>query len=110
MTTTLDPTPTRLQAVGPREPSGDRRRTPRYPLNLPVQIASDTGRLRDFSASGVLIETDRSYAPGSPISFSVVLGRVSAGPALTLRGEGRVIRTDIRGSRRGVAVEVTSYR
>jgi hypothetical protein len=104
MTPTLDPTSTR------RRPPGDRRRAARYSLALPVEIAGGRGQLRDFSASGVFVETDRAYAPGSPIAFSVVLGRLSAGAPLTLRGEGRVIRAEGGGARRGVAVEVASYR
>ncbi len=89
--------------------SGDRRRALRYSLELPVEIGHAQGCVRDFSASGVFVETDRPFAPGSPITFSLVLGRLSSGIALTLSGEGRVIRTERRRGKHGMAVEITSW-
>ena len=88
----------------------EQRRTLRYPLELPVEVAGSTGRTRDFSASGVFFETDRALRPGAPIRFSLVIGRVSPGRPLRLDCEGRVVRTEPRDGRLGVAVAVTRCR
>jgi len=89
---------------------GEQRRTLRYPLELPVEVAGAPGRTRDFSASGVFFETDRALTPGAPIRFSLVIGRVSPGRPLRLDCEGRVVRTEPRDGRLGVAVAVTRCR
>ena len=89
---------------------GEQRRTLRYSLELPVGVAGATGRTRDFSASGVFFETDRALTPGAPIRFSLVIGRVSPGRPLRLDCEGRVVRTEPRDGRLGVAVAVTRCR
>jgi len=89
---------------------GEQRRTLRYSLELPVEVAGATGRTRDFSASGVFFETDRALRPGAPIRFSLVIGRVSSGLPLRLNCEGRIVRTEPRDGRLGVAVAVTRCR
>jgi len=89
---------------------GEQRRTLRYSLELPVEVAGATGRTRDFSASGVFFETDRALRPGAPIRFSLVIGRVSPGLPLRLNCEGRIVRTEPRDGRLGVAVAVTRCR
>ncbi|HEV8457103.1 MAG TPA: PilZ domain-containing protein [Methylomirabilota bacterium] len=78
--------------------NGERRR--RAAAGAPVSAgASDRSgrrhgtRTRDFSSSGVFFETDRALAPGAPIEFSLVLGRVSPGLPLRLDCEGRIVQT-----------------
>lgn len=63
---------------------GEQRRALRYPLELPIEVEGAMGRTRDFSSSGVFFETGRTLAPGAPIEFSLVLGRVSPGLPLRL--------------------------
>ena len=75
-----------------------------------MEVAGATGRTRDFSASGVFFETDRALRPGAPIRFSLVIGRVSPGLPLRLNCEGRIVRTEPRDGRLGVAVAVTRCR
>lgn len=96
--------------AAPGATRGDRRRALRYRLSLPAALGGRAGRLRDYSASGFFVETEASYAPGAPIAFSLVLGRLRGGAPLVLRGEGRVIRTERRGGRAGLAAEVITYR
>ena len=98
------------------DPGGtERRGALRYPLPLPVELEAGGGsgdrwgRLRDYSASGVFLETDQLYAPGAPISFCVTLGRLSTGGPLTLCARGRVTRIERRNGRSGVALAITSY-
>lgn len=69
-----------------------------------------TGRTRDFSSSRVFFETDRALAPGAPIEFSLVLGRVSPGLQLRLDCEGRIVRTVPRADQLAVAVAITRCR
>jgi hypothetical protein len=89
---------------------GEQRRALRYPLDLPIEVEGATGRTRDFSSSGVFFETDRALAPGAPIEFSLVLGRVSPGLPLRLDCEGRIVRTVPRAGKLGVAVAITRCR
>lgn len=89
---------------------GEQRRALRYPLELPIEVEGAMGRTRDFSSSGVFFETGRTLAPGAPIEFSLVLGRVSPGLPLRLDCEGRIVRTVPRAGQRGVAVAITGCR
>ena len=90
--------------------NGEQRRALRYPLEPPIEVEGAMGRTRDFSSSGVFFETDRALAPGAPIEFSLVLGRVSPGLQLRLDCEGRIVRTVPRGDQLGVAVAITRCR
>lgn len=96
----------RIPAGGDR---GDRRRALRYSLELPVEVANARGRLHDFSACGLALETDQPFALGSRIAFSLTLGRLSSGTPLTLAGWGRVVRTERWNGKHRVAVEISSW-
>jgi hypothetical protein len=43
----------------------EKPRAPRYKSKVPVEFESGKGFTRDFSASGIYIEVDRFFLPGS---------------------------------------------
>ncbi len=88
----------------------EQRRALRYPLELPIKMEGAEGRTRDFSASGVFFETDRSFTPGALVEFSLVLGRVSPSVPLRLDCGGRVVRSEPRNGQVGVAVAISRCR
>lgn len=84
-----------------------RRKAPRLEIRLPVELEHGRGWTRDVSASGVYFETTMPFAPGAPISFSLVMTHAS--PAvLRLQCEGQVVRVDRDKGRIGVAAAIKS--
>jgi hypothetical protein len=88
-----------LETIG-----GDRRAERRYDLELAVRwtvryrrraLESGTGRTRDLSAHGMMIETGRALQPGSQIEVVVSWPALLHGVCpLSLVAAGRVVRSD----------------
>ncbi len=93
--------------VEPEEPT-DRRTAPRLEIGLPAELNHGMGWTRDVSASGVYFETDGSFAPGTPLTLTLVL--TYAHSPLRLRCEGQIARVEQRDGKIGVAVALTSSR
>lgn len=90
--------------------SPDRRRAPRLPVDLTVELDEATGRTRDVSASGVYFQTRQALAPGTAITFTLMLedaaiflAEPTAPSAFRLECEGRIVRVEEREGTLGVA-------
>ena len=90
-----------------KEPEG--RREPRHRGKLPVELESGKGVTRDFSGSGVFFETDRSFTPGQPIEFTLVLEHIDPERPVRLRCKGEIVRVEESGEKIGVAAAINSY-
>ena len=79
----------------------ERRRAARYRFVAHVRLEDGSmGQTVDMSTCGLFFETDRSYAVGETIRFSVILDES------TVQCQGRVVRVDQREGRFGIAVEL----
>src|SRR5437867_13259549 len=87
----------------------ERRRVPRYPLSLAVEMEQGQGVTRDISPAGVYFETDQPHASGAPIRFTLVLEHTGPAP-LRLACVGEVVRVEPRGAAFGVAAAIISHR
>jgi len=87
----------------------EQRQEPRHPGKLPVQLESGVGVTRDFSSSGVFFETDRSFTPGQPIEFTLVLEHIDPQRPVRLKCRGEIIRVEESGQKIGVAAAINSY-
>jgi len=90
----------------------ERRRAPRLPITIPVELEGGAGVTRNVSISGVFFETDRYLVLGEQVRLTLVLGRLSPDDPVRLQCDGRVVRVERREMqvRLGVAVAVESYR
>ncbi len=90
----------------------ERRRAPRLPIAIPVELEGGTGLTRDVSISGVFFETDRYLVLGEQVRLTLILGRLSPEDPVRLQCDGRVVRVERREMqvRLGVAVAIESYR
>jgi len=87
----------------------ERRRVPRYPASLVVEMEQGNGVTRDIGASGVYFETQHRPADGALIRFTLVLEHTDPAP-LRLGCVGEVVRVEPRGAAFGVAAHITSHR
>ncbi|MBU3931978.1 MAG: PilZ domain-containing protein [Proteobacteria bacterium] len=87
----------------------DQRREPRHIGKLPVELESGKGITRDFSGSGVFFETDRSFSPGQPIEFILVLEHIEPERPVRLKCRGEILRVEENGQRIGVAASINLY-
>lgn len=83
----------------------DQRGEERVPAALTVKVDHATGVTRDISVSGICFETDADYTAGNEISFMVELE--SPIGKMILKCQGRIVRTEARGDKTGVAVKIT---
>jgi len=97
--------------------SPDRRRAPRLPIDLAVELEEATGRTRDMSASGVYFQTRQALAPGVAITFTLMLedaaiflGQAAPPSRFRLECEGRIVRVDPGEGGVGVAAALTACR
>jgi hypothetical protein len=90
------------------EAPGERRRMPRYPVSLVIEMELGKGTTRDISASGVYFETAELLAAGAPIRFTLVLEHADPSP-LRVGYAGQVMRVEPRGTAFGVAAAITSH-
>jgi hypothetical protein len=86
----------------------ERRRVPRYPANLVVEMAQGNGVTRDIGASGVYFETQARPVDGASIRFTLILEHTDPAP-LRLGCVGEVVRVEPRGDMFGVAAHITSH-
>jgi hypothetical protein len=86
----------------------ERRRVPRYPANLVVELEEGTGVTRDISAAGVYFETRQKPASDAPLRFTLILEHAEPGP-VRLGCEADVVRIEPRGDAFGVAAAITSH-
>ena len=87
----------------------DRRQALRYPIPLRVELERGNGITWDISTSGVLFETDQVFLAGAPIRLTLFLNSTQSGIPTCLHCQGRVVRTEKRGEKTGLAVAFTSY-
>ena len=74
-----------------------------------LRVRLDDGSVvtsRDISAVGIFLETGRVPAGREPVRLTVDLGEWDAGGGFRIHGEGRLVRVDTSGSRRGIALDV----
>ena len=89
----------------------------RFPVSLPIRLEGDeaTGQIgttHDMSSAGVYLVLDKSLEPGSVIKFEMTVPAdvIGAQHNMTVRCEGRVVRSDPKGPREnGVACVIDSY-
>jgi len=78
----------------------------RISATRPVILDRGAGVTRDVSASGVFIETDEDYAPGSEISFAILLDTPAGKMMLVCQGQ--IVRVERRDGKVGVAVKIVA--
>ncbi len=90
----------------------------RFPVNLPIRMegsestSDPVGSTDNISAAGVYLVLDRSMDPGSTIKFEMTIpaDAIGAPQDMTVRCQGRVLRSDPRGPRQnGVACVIDQY-
>ena len=85
------------------ERKNDKRKGERVRAMLPLAVEGLPTTARDVSASGVFIETDASYALGSPVNLALDLD--SPWGRIVIHSEGKIVRVEHREDRIGVAVQ-----
>ena len=88
----------------------EKRRAHRIAVPLTVELESASGVTRDVSALGVFFEMDRSFLPGAPITFSLLLEHGALDGPLRLHCQGQVVRVERRRAKTGVAVSIAAVR
>jgi hypothetical protein len=86
----------------------ERRRVPRYPASLVVEMEEGRGVTRDIGASGVYFETAERPASGATIRFTLILEHTDPAP-LRLGCVGEVVRVEPRGDAVGGAAHITAH-
>lgn len=87
----------------------ERRSEPRETLSLPVSVGpSESGVIRDISASGLFVETDFGSAPGDLLDLEFALD--SANVQFKFLAQASVLRTERRHEKCGVAVKLLNTR
>lgn len=94
-----------LQELLSQDQQKQKRCEERISTELPVYLGGITGTTRDVSASGILFETDASYALGNTVQFAVEMS-TSTGK-MVLRCQGEVVRIVPQGRKVGVAVKIS---
>jgi hypothetical protein len=84
----------------------DQRGAARFDTTLPVYIAGAAGSTQNISAHGVYFETDVAPPLGSLVNFSLEF--TLHGARQRLLCEGKVVRTERRGGRFGVAARLVA--
>ena len=89
----------------------ERRRAPRYPIRLPIQVTlldhreqQMKGETCDMSSLGVLFKSQEPLAVGSSVEYIISLG---THPPVQLRCSGKVVRSGISPSRIPVYLAAT---
>jgi hypothetical protein len=94
-----------MDRIGP-----DRRRAPRFRLELLVEWDRGTGITRDVSAGGVFFVTEQLFSPGDPLECALVLAHLDPDHPIRLHCRGQVVRVEPVDGKTGVAVAITAYR
>ncbi|MFN0166917.1 MAG: PilZ domain-containing protein [Bryobacteraceae bacterium] len=89
----------------------ERRRAPRYPVCLPIQVTlldhrgqQMKGETCDMSSLGVLFKSQEPVAVGSSVEYTINLG---THPPVQLRCRGKVVRSGVSPSRIPVFLAAT---
>jgi hypothetical protein len=86
----------------------EKRRVPRHLGALPVELEGGKSLTRDFSTSGIFFETDRSFSPGQPIEFTIVLEYADPAGPIQMKCRGEIVRVEESGHKIGVAATMDS--
>lgn len=89
--------------------TSEQRQAQRYKVKMPVDFEAGKGITRDFSASGIFFETDKSFLVGQNIEFSILMDHIDSAGPVQVKCLGKVVRVEKSGKKRGVAVAITSY-
>ncbi len=87
----------------------------RFPVALPIRLEGKTepvGTTDNISAAGAYLVLDRSFEPGSTVSFEMTIPAdvIGAPQDMKVRCQGRVVRSDPRGpDQNGVACVIDNY-
>jgi hypothetical protein len=88
----------------------DRRRAPRFRVELLVELAHETGITRDISDGGVFFVTQGLFSPGDPIELTLIFEHLDPDHPVRLQCLGQVVRVEQEDGKTGVAVAITAYR
>ena len=72
----------------------ERRQATRFKGKLRVELKNETDITRDFSASGIFFETDRSFSTGESVEFVLGLEHMNVEHFLSLKCRGEVVRVE----------------
>jgi hypothetical protein len=103
-------TPCRAGCSASQEVGPDRRRAPRFRLELLVEWDHGTGITRDISVGGVFFVTQQVFSPGDPIECTLVFEYLDPDHPVRLHCRGQVVRVEPDDGNTGVAVAITAYR
>lgn len=87
----------------------EKRTASRHQGKLPVKLKGVQGITRDFSGSGIFFETDRSFSPGQPIEFTIMLEYADPEGPVQVKCRGEIVRVEESGQKIGVATTIDSY-
>jgi hypothetical protein len=90
------------------KPNNENRRALRHKAGVPVEFESGKGVTRDFSASGIYFEADRSFSPGQSIEFTLILEHVDYAGPVRVKCRGEIVRVEQNGGKIGVATTINS--
>jgi hypothetical protein len=82
----------------------EKRQAQRYPLAVDMELQNGRGITHDVSTSGIFVEADSPFSPGSRIRFSLLFEQTLPTP-LRLDCEGKVIRVEPRNEKLGIAAD-----
>jgi hypothetical protein len=85
------------------------RVSPRFRIDLPVELEQGTGTTRDLGTSGVYFTSRFGYEPRSRLEFTIVMDSVNANQPLRMRCSGEVVRVEALDGLVGVAARITEY-
>ncbi len=87
----------------------EKPRAHRHPGKTPIELKDGKGITQNFSSTGIFFETDKSFAQGQPINFTIVLENVNPGCPVRVKCRGKIVRVEENGQKIGVAVAISSY-
>lgn len=82
-----------------------RREEERVTAEMPVRLPGAMGLTRNVSTSSVYFEIEGQLVAGSEISFEIEMDTDLG--QMTMKCQGRVVRTEQKGTRMGIAVKMT---
>jgi hypothetical protein len=86
----------------------ERRRSPRFRAQWPVELGVANGLTENLSLTGVFFQTNAPISAGDDLSFVVVVAEEGQLP-VRLHCTGRVVRAEQRGSLAGVAATIDTF-
>jgi hypothetical protein len=87
----------------------EQRQAQRYKVKMPVDFESGKGITRDFSASGIFFETDKSFSVGQNIEFSILMDHIDSTGPVQVKCLGKIVRIEKSGKMIGIAAAINSY-